>query len=247
MVDDKKYNPSLNRDVDEGFTLVEFFGYLKRNILILFGFVFTTLILGIVYTWFLVTPMYNSKATISFNIEQSNSLSQTYSYLRSILPTQEELLKREEFLKMVITKAESENTPIKYNVTQIQKSLTITVNNDKLLVYITVKDANPNQAYIIASTIAKLAVEEIDYSQEGTSIVSTFILHYPRVPQSPASPNKTLNIIISLMVGGILGVIVILLKEQFSNHFVNIEEIEKLTGYPVIGEIYEQVDSEKGD
>lgn len=247
MVDDKKYNPALNNDFDDGFTLVEFFGYLKRNILILFGFVFTTLVLGIVYTWVLVTPMYTSKASISFNIEQSTNLSSTYSYLRSILPTQEELLKREDFLNKVIEKAESENTPIKLNALQIQKNLTVTVNNDKLLVYITAKDVDANQAYFIASSIAKLAIEEIDYSQEGTSIVSTFILHYPKVPQSPSSPNKMLNVIISVMVGGILGVIVILLKEQFTNHFTSAEEVEKLTGYPVIGEIFDQLDSEKGD
>lgn len=237
MVDDKNYN---HNEIDEGFTLVDFFNYLRKNFLILFGFVFTFLVLGVVYTWFLVTPMYTSKTSISFNIERSNNYATTYAYLRNLLPTQEELLKREDFLKMVIEKAKEEETPITLSVAGIAKNLTVSVNNEKLIVYITVKNTNPNQAYIIAKTLADLAVEEIDYSQEDAhTVVNTFIVNYPKVPQAPSSPNRMLNIIISLMVGGISAIIVILLKEQFSSHFRSTEEIEKFTRYPILGEIYE--------
>ena len=48
------------------------------------------------------------------------------------------------------------------------------------------------------------------------------------------------------MVGAIISVVVVLLKEQFSGVFKSSEEIEKLTGYPIIGEIFEQEYDDNG-
>jgi capsular polysaccharide biosynthesis protein len=52
--------------------------------------------------------------------------------------------------------------------------------------------------------------------------------------QRPSSPNKPLNMIISLLLGVIVGVVFVILKEQFSNTFQTQRDVENTLGLPVI-------------
>ena len=52
--------------------------------------------------------------------------------------------------------------------------------------------------------------------------------------QRPSSPNKPLNLIISFLLGIIVGVVFVILKEQFSNIFQSEKDVENTLKLPVI-------------
>lgn len=129
--------------------------------------------------------------------------------------------------------------------------ITVTNPKDQSLIKIQTTSVDSKLAYVVTKYVSELAAKEIDFNQydnEGTIIVAVenrFVTR-AKLPTSPSSPNKILNVIISFLVGAIISVVVVLLKEQFSGVFKSSEEIEKLTGYPIIGEIFEQEYDDNG-
>lgn len=47
------------------------------------------------------------------------------------------------------------------------------------------------------------------------------------LPTSPSSPNKTLNVIISGLLGGILALGVVFMKEFFTNKYKDVDDLER--------------------
>ena len=129
--------------------------------------------------------------------------------------------------------------------------ITVTNPKDQSLIKIQTTSVDSKLAYVVTKYVSELAAKVIDFNQyddEGTIIlaVENRLVTRAKLPTSPSSPNKILNVIISFLVGAIISVVVVLLKEQFSGVFKSSEEIEKLTGYPIIGEIFEQEYDDNG-
>lgn len=61
------------QEFEGGFTLVELFQYLWKNLLLILGIVVATVAVGVVYTWLIVTPKYTSTAEIVFTINREKS------------------------------------------------------------------------------------------------------------------------------------------------------------------------------
>lgn len=252
------------QELEGGFTLVELFQYLWKNLLLILGIVVATVAVGVVYTWLIVTPKYTSTAEIVFTINREKSTGGNFatkiSEIKADLPNWVVVLGSEEFItEALIDASEDEESGITFNdiqeleklVKKVKGLVTITNPKDQLLIKIQTTSVDSKLAYVVTKYVSELAAKEIDlnqYDDEETIIlaVENRFVTRAKLPTSPSSPNKILNVIISFLVGAIISVVVVLLKEQFSGVFKSSEEIEKLTGYPIIGEIFEQEYDDNG-
>ena len=97
---------------------------------------------------------------------------------------------------------------------------------------ITVRDTDPVFAAALANKVAdvfaRVVVEKMGAGQVN-------IIDMAIEPNEPSSPNKPMNLAIGLLLGIMLGVGVIMLIEFLDTTVKNNEDVERLTGYTLLG------------
>ncbi|MGM0584152.1 MAG: GumC family protein [Pseudomonadota bacterium] len=73
--------------------------------------------------------------------------------------------------------------------------------------------------------------------QQGVQQADARILSPAVVDLDPSFPNKTLTVLAAGFLGGLVGIAVVMLLEQFNRAFRTSEELEEATGLPVLGAI----------
>lgn len=73
--------------------------------------------------------------------------------------------------------------------------------------------------------------------QQGIQQPDSRILSNAVVPVSPSAPRKSLILLLSIILGGVVGVAIVLMREMAQNTFRIGEVLEQKTGYPVLGQI----------
>jgi capsular exopolysaccharide synthesis family protein len=108
------------------------------------------------------------------------------------------------------------------------------VSNLELL-SLSVTNPDPQVAARVANAIPDALA---DYIQDtGTSRDRIQVIERATAPSSPSSPNLTLNLAIALLLGLILSCGLVLLIENLSDRVEDAEELERITGFPVIATI----------
>lgn len=222
---------------DEGITLKEFVYLLKENILVIISSVLFFLILVVGYTWFLVTPQYTAKESVVYDTYTMSP--EIMSFVRTLLPMQEDLIKSPKFVEEIITiiEARDDSNGFDLTVDQVIASIKTDLVDNRFKINITVTTTDPHYSYLIADTIGKKFEETTFVNIENVKMESR---NLAKVPASPSKPNKVLNIIISLLLGFVVGIMIVMLKLQFGEKFKSLDEIKRVVKYPVIGEIYQQ-------
>jgi succinoglycan biosynthesis transport protein ExoP len=91
----------------------------------------------------------------------------------------------------------------------------------------------------VAARVANIVPDALgDYIRDTASTRDTIeVSETATVPRSPSSPNLSLNIAIALMLGLILSSGLVLLIESLSDRVEDADELERITGFPVIATI----------
>ena len=63
------------------------------------------------------------------------------------------------------------------------------------------------------------------------------LLDEASLPSAPSSPNKVLNVVISVILGGIVALGVVFAKEFFNNKFKTSDELEKYLNVKVLASV----------
>lgn len=71
----------------------------------------------------------------------------------------------------------------------------------------------------------------------GVGVNNISILDYPEVPKKPSSPKLLLNLVVSLLLGLVLGAGIALLLEQISDGVDDPAEVQRALGVPLLGTI----------
>lgn len=224
---------------EQGLTLNELYIIIRKNFLIILGTVVLGLIIGWTYAFVLATPKYQSNAKIMVQVDPS-SVEGTYttglSAAKQLIDTVTDYIKTD----LVLNDAANE-LDIAYTSGQLRDSLTVTSSSSNYFISLSFMDEEP--------AVAKAALQQIIEStiymsnRENPELEGDFILHdtISRIDDATnagyASPNKLLVLIISVLLGGVLGVLIVFLKEALDNTMRSKEEIEKLFGLQVIGQI----------
>ena len=189
-------------------------------------------VLSGVLSYFVITHTY--KADISVIIGKIENKAQVPQDSMNDLLMYQKLVKTySEFTK---SRRVSEHVikTLKLNIdtNQLQKMVTVAPKGDTEFLTITVKSKDPKQAMDIANQLAKsLKFVSNDIKKaDNVQLLDEAIL-----PTIPDSPNPKLNMAIAFFIGFMISLGIAFLLEYLDKTVKSQEDIEKLTGIPVIG------------
>lgn len=204
---------------------------IKRWKMIVSITVIATILSGIV-SFFIIAPKYESSTKVFIgkednkNKDYNNSDIQMYQQL---LKTYAEVISTNDLIEKVVI---SNNLDITSE--EILKSLKVTptANTQILEIKYTSKDKNLSKEILDSVTNEFIKVSTDLIPNGNVRIIET-----AKVPESPASPNKKLNIAIAFFLGLMVSVGLAFLLEFMDNTFKTKDQLEQILGVPVIGAI----------
>lgn len=209
--------------------------YMRRWWILLVGVVVGAL-MAFLYTVFFVTPMYVSAGTLytkntnDYVTKQVTDVNlSTLMVRKELVQTYAEVLTSNVFLKQV-----AEESGLGYTYDQILGMVSMHAKNNTEILVVRVKSPNPQHSYIIVQTLMNLADKQIMTVVEGGSVK---ILDEPEFPKTYSSPDFMKNMQVGAIVGLLLSAFVVFLIDFLDNKIKNAEQVAKLFGYPVLGEI----------
>lgn len=187
-------------------------------------------------TAFAVTPLYEAEALMYVNNSSfslgSTSFSITSSELtaaQSLVDTYIVILKTRSTLNDVIKEA-----GIEYSYKELSEMIESEPVNSTEVFSIKVTSDSPQEAKLIANTIAKILPDKIADIVEGSSVR---IVDYAVVPAEKASPNITAATAIGVLIGIAIASMVIIIREMLDTQIHNEEYLIQTYDLPVLAVI----------
>lgn len=209
------------------------FSILYHNILAITTITVLCAVLGFVISAFALKPTYSASAKmIVNNSKQQTSQTITYSDLTAatnLVDTYSVILKSHSVLQKVITDL---NLDCDYN--QLAKAITIEAEGTTQVMHISVLNSDRDTALKIAQKIVELAPSAIMNATDSGSVKT---VDEPWSDPNPVSPNKAQNAAVAAVLGFVVSIAIIALRETLNNKFKSVEDLQKVLDLPVLGVI----------
>ena len=200
--------------------------------------ILSVLVIGsgvLLYTANFITPLY--KAEVTVYVSNSNAGQQQSDYItgsnltasQQLVSTYINIIRSNTVLEKV---AASTNMDITADEIRDMMSTEQVDSTEFFNVYITHPD--PETAAYIANIIAEVAPDEIAGFIEGSS---TKIVDYAQVPEKPSSPSLTKNTLIGVLLGLVLSVAFLTIRDLMDVRVKNEEDLSEISNLPVLGRI----------
>lgn len=227
---------------NESMTLIDLLNILRKHaITIVASFVVTLVAMCL---WTATSPVKYTATTQLFATYNSpastGSASDQYtggSYIMSQIKSYPTLTTTQSVLQPVIDELGLDMT-----VEGLAKKISVSNPTDTAFINIAVTDTSSQNAAQIANRVASSlsnVVEKSLYSVGSNSSVKLSIVQPAQQPTIPSSPKWTLNILIGVLGGLVIGVFIALLKNLFSKKIEDDNEINEYIDAPIIGRIVE--------
>lgn len=240
------------QNIETGLSLSDLFSMIFHNLFLIVMITGFVTLVGCIYTFKVIKPTYQSKAVVMVQVDKTGSGggSSTNDYdvtltLR-LIQTVAEFFEKDVVLNDVAEKDSVQSINRSITASEMRNNLRVSFNSNSLYVDLSYSSKDPEEARIVLDEIIAVAIE---IANEEYPVLKNTIYRVDN-PQTGkyASPNKVLNVIISFILGGVLGVVSALLLEIFKSTIRDKKEIEALLpGYQVIGIISEIPEKEEGD
>lgn len=207
--------------------LREIFHIIKKHIKLIFLVPIIFAILGALISIYLIAPIYESSTTII--VSQAKDSNEAIdigdvNLSKSLVYTYAEMAKSNTVI---------ENTKKELNLDELSdNSIRVFPVKDTQILKITVQNTNPQLAMDIANTLVEKFTTEII---RITSTDNVAVIDYARMPEEPIKPDKFMNIAISAVLGEMIVIFVIFVREYLDNTLKSEKDIEKYLGIPTIG------------
>lgn len=168
------------------------------------------------YAYFLVTPKYQSSAMFYVNNNNLNIGSSSFSISssdisasQSLVDTYIVILKTRNTLNSVIKKAN-----LDYTYTELNEMVSASAVNSTEIFKVTVTSIDPNEASVIANTIAEVLPDKISEIVTGSGAK---VVDYAVVDAKKVSPSITKYTAIGGLAGAFLACLIIVLQDFFDD------------------------------
>ncbi len=234
-----EYNELNMVEEQEGISLQELFKIVWNNIALILIITMWVLVIGIVYTFSVVQPKYtaNSSLMVQVDVESSGTNEQSAIVIaNNLMGTYKEFIVSNRVLESV--QAELPELSNR-SISSLKSSISISITSQILIIYISVVDTSPELAQKIANTLVENSIEIANDTESPYVLLQNKlkVLDVAKLPTSPSSPNKTLNVIISGLLGGILALGVVFVKEFFNNKYKTVDELERHLNIKVLAAV----------
>ena len=218
--------------MEEEISLVELFDIIKKHFKYIVLTTLATTVIATIYTLFLVTPMYQSSTEIL--VTQSSSENTVVSQADintsiSLINTYEDIIRNNVILDPVIEELDLDMT-----TGALRDSITVQSESNSQVFSIRVENENPYQAAEITNATAGIFQERIF---DIMNVDNVTIISEATPNMNPASPNNLLNIIIGFLLGAMIGIGLVFLRELTDTTVKSEEYVEQATGWVSLGHI----------
>lgn len=196
--------------------------------------------LTFVGTHLFATPKYKASAMFYVNNnsismgDTSFSISQgDITAAKSLVDTYIVILTSKSCLNDVIDYADSD---LSYG--ELRSMISATAVNSTEIFEVKVTSPDPQEAKELANAIAYILPKRISSIVEGTS---ANIVDYAVTPTSPSSPGYTSNAMLGFIVGLVVMVLILALREIFDVTIRDQEDIEQCCEYPVLASVPDMI------
>lgn len=181
-------------------------------------------IIGAIYSFYFVTPKYQSYTTLvlvkAVENEETNTKTLTSSDVglaKSLIGTYSQLAKSKSVLRPTINNLqlnESEDTLV--------KKITVTEINDTEMLRITVKDENPVKAMKIANELTKVFAEKVSEMY----VDNVYIVDEAEESIVPCNINHVKDILIFFVIGIVISAVYVLIANMFDTTIKDSDDVE---------------------
>lgn len=197
-----------------------------------------TILVGII-SFFVIAPKYEADTKVFIGKENTNTKDQNYNnsdiqMYQQLLKTYAEVIKTNDLIEKAIDK-EGLNVTSK----EVLDNLTVTPTANTQILEINYISKDKNLSKDVLDAVTK---QFIKTSTELIPNGNVKVIEQVKMPESPASPNKKLNIAIAFLLGLMVSVGLAFLLEFMDNTFKTKEQLEQILGVPVIGAIPDDLD-----
>lgn len=215
-------------------SLGELLVLLKNNIKVISISTLLITIVVTIYTFFFITPMYQSSTDIFVTQTSEGNISVSQQDINtsiSLINTYADIIKKDFILEPVI---EELDLPITTGV--LRANLNVQTSNNSQVFSVVVQDENPFRAADIANTTTEIFQEKI-YDIMNVDNVTILTVGTPNT--NPASPNKPINIAVGVLLGLMAGVGIVFLRELTDKRIKTERFITEQLGITVLGSVKE--------
>lgn len=217
----------------EEMSLVELLSMLKKRISLIFNMVLVGLVIAAFYTFFIAIPKYSATSQLLVNRTQDTEVIQRADIDTNVqlINTYSDIIENAIILDSVI-----EELNLAQSVNQMKDKINVTTSENSQVFTLEVIDENPYIAAEIANTTSIVFKENLDsiMNVDNVSIISQ-----ASADLNPVSPNNTLNLIIGVMLGGIVGLGIAMLLEFLDTSVKDEKFIVEQLGWTNLGRISE--------
>ena len=201
--------------------------------------------IAVAVTYLLITPQYQASAKFYVNNNSrlpgdnaSSMSSGDLSTSRNLVDSYLVILNTKETILDVIDYAGCDLT-----YREIKEMITAAAVNETEIFQVTITSPNPTEALQIANAIVEVLPERISTIIDGTSakVVETAVL-----PVSPSSPSYPKNAVIGALLGFVLVVAIIVLREIFDVTIRSEEDVSLCCKHPILASVPDMSAPSKG-
>ncbi len=218
----------------EEIDLREIFALLKANVVYILIATLAFAIVGFIGTKFLITPQYESSVNMIVNTKQDNSTavsSDNINSAKNLVDTYAIIIKSNTVLYEVI-----DELNLDYDYDELANKISVAAVNSTQIMRVSVTDPDPNVAADIVRSIADISPDEIVDAVEAGSCK---VISQVETTDGPVSPSVLKNTALAGIIGLVLAVAVIVIRDFLANYIVDDDDVQKYLGLPVLGVIPE--------
>ena len=221
----------------EELDLKELWFVFKNNIKFIAIMVLLAMIVTSIVTFFVLDKEYESYTTLmlgkpkEYEQERADITYNDVMLNQQLVSTYGEIVKSKTITNQVI-----DNLQLDISSAQLSQMVTVTTLNDTEIIKITVRNTDP----VLAATIAnEMANVFMDYVSDLMNIDNVNIIDVAEANNTPVAPRSMMNIAISLVLGLMIGVFIVFIREYLNTKINTSKQVEAIIDYPILAIIPE--------
>ena len=210
--------------------LKEYMSIIWNKKWLILGVTLLAIIISAIISFFVLEPTYETSTKILVgrsNVSQNAINYEDIMLSQSLVNTYGEIIKSETVLNEVIA-----NLKLNISTGALKKRIKVNPVAETEIIEIKVNDTDPNLATNIANELAKVSMKNV---KEIMKIDNVQVIDQAQIPKSPIKPNKNMNIAIAAILGFMIGIGIVFLREYLDNTIKTPNDVEKYLGLSTIG------------
>jgi len=217
---------------EEIIRIEDIFNILRKRWKMIISITLLATLIAAIVSFFIIAPKYEASTKVFIgkeNTKDQNYNSSDIQMYQQLLKTYSEVIKTNDLVEKAIGTANLDITS-----GEVLKNLTVTpsANTQILEIKYISKDK-----ILSKNVLDSVTTQFIKSSKDLIPNGNVKIIESVKIPDSPASPNKKMNIAIAFLIGLMISVGLAFLLEFMDNTFTTKDQLEQILGIPVIGTI----------